>query len=713
MMAGLNLLDMKVPERPREYDAMLPKGGYEEVREAEERRQRPVVGALAGMVLDRYEEARTAKDYEITPKLLHAARVRNGEHDAEFLRVLAEKRISKSYVKLLGNACDIAKAELRQLYFSGEKVVWGAEPTPLPSLPEAAVQEAMARSDDMLIRFVEERGEPASQGQLSQIREWGKEVVRRQMVREAKTRAVDAHRFMDDIFLEGGWFQAIYDALDDITTFPNCFILGPMPRREWVMRFKGSRYQYEQVVVDKWKCVHPRYIYPQPGISSLDEGYVIVRGEMQRQEVEGLIGVPGVDSGAVRSMLATEDRSDMSWDHGTDQEMEYQERKGPVRTRDTEPGKFDTLLYMGPVKGTLLQAHGVDAPAESNKPCMVKVVGTAVVKAVVDRNPAGTKPLSTASYFDVPHAFWGVGIPEKCADIEKNYHSVLRSMSQNMSIASGPQVMAWIDAFQEGEDIEDIYPWKLWLLTGEPGVFRGPQGSGMKPLDFHQPDTMAHLLITCATFYQSLVDRHTGVSSIDSGSMDVHGAGRTASGMQLAEDRSNTTMRGVTQNIDRGLIHRGPATLWEYLLVHRRVPDELIGDLRVVGMGLSALNQKMQQAVRSTEFLSMVGSSDAFLGILGRQRIMSLLRTGSKLAGLEWESDDTELPPVPSWAADALGVDAPPPQGPPPGGGGGQGGGSLPSPGGDAGPAATGPTGQVAGGGDTGAPPNPQMGPGG
>ena len=706
-MAGLDLLDYSRSE-PGRYEAIMPRGGMETVRHAEELQRRPVVSALATMVLERYQEAREAKDYEITPKLIAAARVRNGEHDAEFLRTLADRQISKSYVPLLDNKCVAATAELRNLYFNGASVTWGMETTPMPTMPASGMKEAEAKAEDLLIKFIEERGEPATQGQIADVMDWAKELVRRQIMREAKTRSVDAHRLLDDVFTEGGYFRAIFEAIDDLTTFPSCFVLGPMPVREHVMEHRGGRTRFVQRIVDKWKCLHPQYVYPQPGISEIDEGFVIVRGVAQRQEVEGLIGVPGVDSKTVRSMLALEDRSDMHWDEGYDEVIERHERMGPIATRDTLPGKFDTMLYMGPVEGKLLREYGVDAPSEANVPAMVKVVGQAVVKAVVDKNPRGTKPLLKASYFEVPHSFWGKGIPEKCEDIERNYHACLRSISQNMGLASGPQVMAWIDAFAEGEDIESMYPWKLWLLTGEPGTFRGPQGSGMKPLDFYQPDANAHLLITIAEYYERLVDRHTGVSALESGSMDLKGAGRTSSGAHLADDRANTVMRGVTMNLDQ-LIQKGAENLWEYMLTHNRVPEEIVGDVRMKGMGLHALNQKMQSAVRALEYLSAVGSSPEFMSILGRQRVEGLLRTAAKMVGLEWEVDDTEAP-VPSWAASALGVDMPAPQGAPgPQGPQGPPGGSLPAPGGDAGPAAM-QGGQEAGGAENPAPVQNQMG---
>ena len=679
---AIDLLEPR-PEYEAGYPSLLPEGGQRTVDAAHGRQLRVPVSALAQHVLMLYGEAREAKEHTIEQVIIDAARVRKGEFTQAFLAELADKNIEANYVPILDNKCSVATGIQRKVFFHGGKIAMGIEATPLPDLPQAAMQRAEERAEEYIIRHIEQSGAPASQAQVANIQDWAREIVRRELKRESKQRMGRAFDRMQDVFTEGGYYRAMYDFFDDLPTYPCAFVAGPIPVRRWTRTWTApDKWEWKQRIVETWRLVHCKFIYPQPGIEGIDDGYVIMRGEMQREEVEALIGVPGVDAQAVRALLARRDSAYEDYEFGLDEVLDRLERKGWIRTRDTGPGKFDSLLFRGRVSGRVLRQSGIaNAPAEGDVPCVVKTVGDVVVKCVLDDDPRGRKNLVKASYFNKPHSFWGEGIPEKCKDIERSYHSTLRSMVYNMSIASGPQVAVWRDAIGEEQDIESLYPWRIWEFTGEAGTFRGGQGAGARPIEFYQPDSNAPTLIAVADFYDHLMDKMTGVGSYDTGDTDVHGAGRTYGGTMAIMDAGSTTQRQVTDNVDDGVVTQSAVLLHDYMLRHDMFPPEEVGDLRVRGKGANAIHQEQQNSVRAMEFLQAVGSSPDMLAALGKEKLVGMLRKTAAMVGLDWEDDDTD-DVVPSFAEDAAmaGLMPPPGAGMQPAPQGGPPGGSLPAP---------------------------------
>ena len=231
---------------------------------------------------------------------------------------------------------------------------------------------------------------------------------------------------------------------------------------------------------------------------------------------------------------------------------------------------------------------------------------------------------------------------------------------------------------------KELHPWGVTVLRGDVGTWRTGQGAGAKPMDFYQPDTMAHLLMQVADYYESLMDKHTGVASYDTGETNVHGAGRTMGGLRAIMDRGSTVQRTVADVVDFFVIKRMVELLYDYRLKHGMIKPEDVGDVRVKGLGAKALDQKQQQSVRAMEYLSGVGSSPDLMAVLSGQsnnpRVLGMLRKAAVMVGLDWEDDDTDEA-VPGFAE----VRALSGLMPPPGAGGQMGqpppGGSLPAPG--------------------------------
>ena len=106
------------------------------------------------------------------------------------------------------------------------------------------------------------------------------------------------------------------------------------------------------------------------------------------------------------------------------------------------------------------------------------------------RRPASAIPITPRRSEKVPGTPVGNGLPDILSDIQEVANATLRSLVNNLSIASGPQVVVQVDRVAPDADIESLYPWKRWLVTSDP-----MGNSAQKPVDFFQPNSVAGDLI--------------------------------------------------------------------------------------------------------------------------------------------------------------------------------------------------------------------------
>ena len=128
------------------------------------------------------------------------------------------------------------------------------------------------------------------------------------------------------------------------------------------------------------------------------------------------------------------------------------------------------------------------------------VVGTSVIKAVLNYDPLGEKPYAKVSFIKVPGAFWGKGIPEIISDVQGVANAAARALVNNMGIASGPQVEVNLARLSPNENITQMTPWKIWQVNDD------PTGSSAPALRFTQPQDNSDRLMRVYERFSRLAD---------------------------------------------------------------------------------------------------------------------------------------------------------------------------------------------------------------
>lgn len=604
-------------------------------RALQERQNQPVILGLAGHLRECWDVARLAKR-PIETIMLSAMRQRNGEYDPSKLTQIHAQGGSEVYMMITEVKCRAAESWLRDILLDSGSPPWDLDPTPLPDLTPDQTQEIQNMFAERVLRQVQEFGQAPNMEQMRQMKEMVSQDYRFSVMREAQLRADRMKVKIQDQFAQGGWEQAFNDFITDIVTYPTAFIKGPIVRRQRVLGWTQDEQGRTTVapterLAPEYERVDPFRIYPEPGITDINEGYLFELHRLTRMELADLIGVPGYDEDAIRKVL--EEGNGTSWiNQDSESQKDEEERKYYSYRRPTT--EYDALEFWGKVSGAMLIEWGLseeDVPdAAREYDANVWLVGDYVIKAVLNYDPLGEKPYSKTSFIKCPGAFWGKGIPEIIEDLQGICNAAARALVNNMGIASGPQVEMNVERLAPNEDITNLTPWRIWQTIND------PTGSSAPAIKFNQPDSRAAELVAVYEKFSRLADDHSGIPAYVYGDLNVQGAGRTSSGLSMLMGAAGKGIRQVVMHLDSSIVK--PIVLRQFIYNMRYDEDESIkGDVEVIAKGAINLAVKETVNMRRIEFLNAT-ANPVDLEIIGKEGRAAILREIAK--GLQMPTED-------------------------------------------------------------------------
>lgn len=568
-------------------------------------------------------------------RLLQAQRTFNGEYSAHKLAEISKFGGSQVYARVTAVKCRGATALLRDIYLSGPRP-WGIDPTPEPTLPDDIMADihGLVASEAMSLQ------QSGVQVTLEMVRDRMTQLTEAAAManqKKARQQAIVSERRVDDILVEGGFYDALAEVLTDITIFPFVCLKGPVVRMvqkvKWVNGTAVKRKEPQLI----WVRVSPFDIYFTPGVSSFADAEVIERVRYTRSDLIAVKGVPGYDDAAIDAALADYANSGSNiWTDGVDsQRAAGESREDPNMNRSRV---IDGVEYHGSLSGLTLLSMGV-SPDEIPDPMdeyavQVWVVGNHVIKLQLTPSPRKRHPYFATSFEKVPGTVVGNALPDILDDIQDVCNATLRALVNNLSIASGPQVVVDMDQVAAGENPEDLYPWKRWKVQRDPMV--GNNGAGTKPVDFFSPQSHAAELLGVYEKFTQIADELSAIPRYVTGSERLGGAGRTASGLAMLMGNASKVLQNVAANIDRELIAPALHGLYDLLML-TDTTGVLRGDESIRVQGVAVAIQKETNRQRQIEFLS-VTNNPVDLGIIGMKGRASVLRAVSNEIGLQGES---------------------------------------------------------------------------
>jgi len=616
----------------------------EAVRRAQEQASEPVIQSLAQHIRRCWTLAKEAKR-SVEKDMLSAVRARRGEYDPEVLQRIRQQGGSEIYMMLFATKARQAKALMADVLIgSGTEKAWTIQPTPEPELPPQEVDRIM-RSVQEQVAQAEMSGVPMQVSEIRQMLVDAKQALENQLMETARIYAARAERKIEDVCVEGGWLDALDQFLDDLMVFKTAFIKGPIVRKvcqlKWV---RGPGGVYSPITVSEQRLeferVDPFNIYPAPWSRSVNDGFLIERHRLSRAELSAMIGVAGYNEDAIRAVLDEHGVGGLHEWLSVDTERASAENKDVTAANVQHSDLIDALQFWGSVSGKMLREWGMSADEVPDEAKEYEVecwlIGNHVIKAVINPDPLQRRPYYADGYSRVPGAFWHNSLYDCIRDCQDMCNSAARALANNLGIASGPQVQINVDRLPPGENLTEMFPWKIWQVTSD------PMGSSTRAVDFFQPSSNAAELMGVFQRFSELADEYSGIPRYMTGLVGGEGgAGRTASGMSMMISNASKQIRQLLSSIDIHVISPAIERTYQWLMQYD--PDPMLkGDLKIVARGAMSIVTKEAAQLRRNEFLMATGNP-VDLQIIGLEGRAEILREAAKGLNL---NPDKIVPPV-------------------------------------------------------------------
>ena len=593
----------------------------------EERQNEPLILGLASHLRKCWDAARQAKK-PIENIMLKGLRQRNGEYEADKLNQIKQQGGSDIYMMITEVKCRAAESWLRDILLETGTPPWDLQSTPIPELEPDQLAEIERSFAADVVTIIEREGQAPDPARMGELREMVAQEYRFKLLQAADNRARGMKTKISDQFAQGGWGESFNDFITDLVTYPCAFIKGPIVRRQRKLSYAkdemgNTTVEADEIIAPEFERVDPFRMYPEPGITNINDGYLFEHHPLSRTELADLIGVPGYDDDAIREVLDYGNGD--SWiSEDVELAKDEEERKFHAFDRPTEI--YDAVEFWGKVSGKMLVEWGLteeEVPDEAREyDANVWMVGNYVIKAVLNYDPLGEKPYAKTSFIKHPGAFWGKGIPEIIEDLQGVCNAAARALVNNMGISSGPQVEVNLERIPPNEDITQMHPWKIWQVTND------PLGSSSPAVRFNQPADNANTLMSVYERFSKLADDHSGIPSYVYGDLDVKGAGRTASGLSMLMGSAGKGIRQVVMHIDSDIIK--PVVHRQFVYNMRYDEDESIkGDVEILPKGAVNLAVKETVNLRRIEFLNAT-ANPVDMEIVGKEGRSSILREVAK-----------------------------------------------------------------------------------
>lgn len=597
---------------------------------------------LAGYIRTQFEMMRNHRNNTTagwSNRLIAALRSFNGQYDPTKLQEISKFGGSEIYYRLIASKCRGASSLLRDVYLQADRP-WGLDPGPDPAIPPNVMN-----SIEQLIRA--ELGTMAQAGQQPdpmQVRDRLQgllEAARQAAKKKAAQQAKVAEDKIDEFLVEGNFYKALAEFIVDLPIFPFACLKGPVvrvvPSVDWS---SGSAISTPKPRLF-WERISPFDIWWTPGVSDIENASVIERQRLSRADLNDLLDLPGYDQNEIRAVLDEYGRGGLSenWDYTDAERADMENRENPLYNRS---GMIACLEFNGNVQGRMLLEQGMNPKfiQDPLRDYMVQawLVGSHVIKVQMSPSPRKRHPYYITSFEKVPGTPLGNGLSDLIADLQEASNSVLRAAVNNLSIASGPQVMINDERLAPGEDGESLYPWKRWHYVSD------PMGANAQvPISFFQPNSNLNELLVALEKFNAMADDASAIPRYLSG-QSAGGAGRTSSGLAMLMANASKVLQTVAANIDRDIFDPCLTSLYDMIMLTDR-SGMLSGEEKVRVMGVTVAIQRETQRARQLEFLQITANpvDMAIIGPEGRAQVLETVADGLGMPGAKIVPTEDEL----------------------------------------------------------------------
>jgi hypothetical protein len=604
---------------------------------------------LRELIKKDWQKAYNSRAQSIEPKILQNMRQVEGEYDPDHLAAILSapgpKPLSPIYMMITANIAKTGEARVQSILTQSDDPPVSLVPEPVPELSPDVEREIISKVLTGVIEDIAVQsgaaGMPLDEATL--LSEVGtrqnqmSEHVFTMKKKEAQSRAGAMEREMRTQLDEGGFDAALNECIVDFFQQKTVIMEGPILRNEKVIRYDGEKINVVDEEIYEWERIDPILAYPLIGTTmgrnGRISGGIIILKRMTRQDLNGLIGVPGYDEDAIRDVLDQYKRGGLhDW---TTQSIigEMDSIKDTPYGDSLIDDNVDALHYHNWVYGGVLRDFGMTAKQipDPNRdyPVSAVLIGSHIIKCSLNSHPLGELPFSVTSFDKVPGSFWGNSMPEKVRGPVMLCNGEARAIQRNSAISSGPQVVIDKSLVPIGADMS-LYPFKHWVVDGsKQNPMNG--GSGRAPIQFFYPPMVLEQLMAAYDKFEQKAYDMAGIPK----PIEVPTSGDSpASTHSMAQTDKNKVIQLMVDNIERDLIASNWLRLYVLLSKYSK-KKEIKGACKVKVNGIHYLAAKEQRSIRLQEFMGAVAQSPVLQEIMGKGGVAKVIEERVKDLGVD------------------------------------------------------------------------------
>ena len=599
--------------------------------------------ALASHIRGVFQTNKDARrDSGVEDEILDSLRSYNGEYNPRDLAIISREGGSSIFMNLTATKCRAACSWIRDILM-GKEIPFSINPTTLPSLPDDIIKKIDAGVREEFESIVSSGPQNPTDAQKT-IRELNrtsrdiKEGILAEIRDEAKFQIKQVEDQIIDQLEEGDWNSALSDFIEDFSVVPTAFMKGPIITKKVRLKWVNGEPVQEEDYVYINKRVSPLDMYPSPSATTLHDGDIIEHMRFSPRELQMLRNAAGYKTEAINQVLEEYSFGYTGYDLDTGIEDEIAEEEKRGDSTKANKGVIHGLHFHGSVSNRLLNDWGLEVPngdeyGESEVEAIL--VGSQVIKCKINDDPLKRRPYYKASWQNRPGSFWGRSLPNLMSDIQRICNATARALSNNMGLASGPQIELYVDRLADDGDIEDIRPFRIWQFTSD------PTGGTGRAIQFNQPTSNAGELLAVYREFEQKADDATGIPRYAYGNERSAGAAATASGLSMLLESASKSIKDAIRHIDDGVIKPRIEYQFYHNMLKNPIPN-FTGDVAIVAKGSSSLTIKGAEQMRRNEFLQIT-ANPVDLEIIGKEGRAEILRRVAEDLNLPYNVVPTRL----------------------------------------------------------------------
>lgn len=638
---------------------------------------RDKIKAIAGR-MESEATKRVSKKSSIERRAIEDLEQYWGLYDKTTAEALKTGKKSKLFINLTRPKTDAMSARLMDLLFPTDDKNWGIQPTPVPTLAEAAGKAAAAaRQIKEQAKQAAEQAEQTDPNDpaAAQMAEQAKALnvvandAQRKadqlaaIVEEATTRADNMAQEIDDQLKESNYNAVMRDVIEDACKIGTGVCKGPITgdrvRKGWkkapvtgddgspVVGPDGKPQVSDSYELQMSEANHPsmRYVdfwsfFPDMDAKTIEESEgVFERHLLNKKRLKALAKLPGFDKDAIRTLLngkaittAPTYLADLrnlsgSQENAANDIYHVWEYSGPLSVDDMR----DLALGLGDL-GAIKDMEEADPLAELN--AIVWFCQGEVLKFAVYPFDSGECMYSVFNLAKDESSIFGYGIPRIISDPQRSLNASWRAMMDNAGLSSRPQLLIAKDLIEPEDGSYEMYPGKVWLSKA--ALPQDRKAFDTFDIAMHQGE-LANIIELSKQF----IDDMASMPAIAQGEQGS-GVTKTAQGMALLMNSTNVVFRRIVKNFDDDMTTPNIRRFYDWNMQFSK-KEEIKGDYDVDARGSSVLLVCEMQAQNLMMIATQLSMHPKFGPMLKDRNVLRQLFKAQGIPASEVVLSDDEI----------------------------------------------------------------------